>query len=183
VCDNCEEYEYVFDEFTCKDCGPGRWPFDDKQSCYSLAIQKMRWESLFALVPLGLACLGILMTFIVIALFIRNHDTPLVRASGRELSYMLLFGILVCYCNTFCLLATPTIASCIIQRFGVGVGFSIIYGALLVKTNRISRIFDSASKSAKRPSYISPRSQVVITSSLIGRWIIENIFFDNSDSF
>lgn len=115
-----------------------------------------------------MACFGIFLTFIVIYLFIKNHDTPLVRASGRELSYMLLFGILVCYFNTFALLAKPTVCSCIIQRFGIGVGFSIIYGALLTKTNRISRIFDSASKSAQRPSYISPKSQVIITSSLIG---------------
>ena len=127
----------------------------------------MRWSSLFAIIPAAMASVGILMTITVIYLFIKHHDTPLVRASGRELSYMLLFGILVCYCNTFVLLAKPTIISCIVQRFGVGVGFSIIYGALLTKTNRISRIFDSASKSAQRPSYISPKSQVVIAFSLI----------------
>jgi metabotropic glutamate receptor 3 len=91
-----------------------------------------------------------------------------VKASGRELSYLLLGGILLCYLNTFVLLVKPTAVSCILQRFGVGVGFSIIYGALLTKTNRISRIFDSASKSAKRPDYISPKSQLVITCTFIG---------------
>lgn len=169
VCDNCEEYEFVLDEYTCRDCGPGLWPHEDKLSCYQLKIQYMRWESIFAVIPLTFSCVGILMTFIVIGLFLKNHDTPLVRASGRELSYMLLFGILLCYCNTFALLAKPTTGSCVIQRFGVGVGFTIIYGALLTKTNRIARIFLSASKTAKRPSYISPRSQVVITISLIGK--------------
>lgn len=135
----------------------------------------MRWNSLFAFVPLAIAVIGIIMTLIVIVLFARNHDTPLVRASGRELSYMLLFGILVCYCNTFALIAKPTIGSCILQRFGIGVGFSIIYSALLTKTNRISRIFHSASKSAQRLKYISPQSQVVITTSLIGKQLIIKI--------
>lgn len=171
VCDNCEEYEYVYDENTCRDCGPGRWPHEDKLSCFDLEIQYMRWETIFALIPLTFSCIGIIMTFIVIGLFLKNHDTPLVRASGRELSYMLLLGILLCYCNTFVLLAKPTLGTCVIQRFGVGVGFSIIYGALLTKTNRIARIFLSASKTAKRPSYISPRSQVVITISLIGKFV------------
>ena len=90
------------------------------------------------------------------------------QASGRELSFVLLGGILLCYLNTFALLAKPMILTCTIQRLGVGTGFSIIYGALLTKTNRISRIFDSASRSAKRPSFISPKSQVVITSCIIG---------------
>ncbi|XP_030379803.1 metabotropic glutamate receptor [Scaptodrosophila lebanonensis] len=167
ICDNCEPYEYVYDEFTCKDCGPGYWPYPDKLSCFALDIQYMRWNSLFAIVAVSLAVVGIFGTFIVILLFAKNHDTPLVRASGRELSYTLLFGILVCYCNTFALIAKPTIGSCVLQRFGIGVGFSIIYSALLTKTNRISRIFHSASKSAQRLKYISPQSQVIITTSLI----------------
>ncbi|EDV90912.1 metabotropic glutamate receptor [Drosophila grimshawi] len=167
ICDSCEPYEYVYDEFTCRDCGPGLWPYPDKLSCFALNIQYMRWNSLFALVPFAIAILGITMTIVVIVLFAKNHDTPLVRASGRELSYTLLFGILVCYCNTFALIAKPTIGSCVLQRFGIGVGFSIIYSALLTKTNRISRIFHSASKSAQRLKYISPQSQVVITTSLI----------------
>ena len=48
-----------------------------------------------------------------------------------------------------------------------GIGFSMVYGAMLTKTNRISRIFHSASQSARRPSYISPRSQLIITAVLV----------------
>lgn len=169
ICDSCESYEYVYDEFTCRDCGPGLWPFPDKLSCYALNIQYIRLNSLFSVIPMAIAIFGIMVTIMVIVLFARNHDTPLVRASGRELSYTLLFGILVCYFNTFALIAKPTIGSCVVQRFGIGVGFSIIYSALLTKTNRISRIFHSASKSAQRLKYISPQSQVVITTSLIGK--------------
>ena len=61
--------------------------------------------------------------------------------AGRELSYVLLTGILLCFLNTFILLAKPGVASCTLQRFGVGLGFSVVYGALLTKTNRIYRIF------------------------------------------
>ncbi|XP_044573571.1 metabotropic glutamate receptor isoform X3 [Drosophila ananassae] len=172
ICDSCESYEYVYDEFTCRDCGPGLWPYPDKLSCYALNIQYIRLNSLFSVIPMVIAIFGIMVTIMVIVLFARNHDTPLVRASGRELSYTLLFGILVCYSNTFALIAKPTIGSCVVQRFGIGVGFSIIYSALLTKTNRISRIFHSASKSAQRLKYISPQSQVVITASLIAIQIL-----------
>ena len=46
-------------------------------------------------------------------------------------------------------------------------GFSAMYGALLTKTNRIARIFQSATQSSRRPSYISPKSQLVITAVLV----------------
>lgn len=42
-----------------------------------------------------------------------------------------------------------------------------MYASLLVKTNRISRIFNCARKSAKRPSFISPKSQMLITGILV----------------
>jgi len=61
----------------------------------------------------------------------------------------------------FVILAKPGPVVCGIQRFGVGVGFAVTYAALLTKTNRISRIFNSARHSAKRPPFISPRSQVI----------------------
>ena len=44
----------------------------------------------------------------------------------------------------------------------------MMYAALLTKTNRIARIFESTKKQGKlRPKYISPNSQVAICSCLI----------------
>ena len=173
VCDQCEEYEYVYDEYTCVDCGPGKWPHDDKRGCYELPINHIRWNSAFAIAPAVISCLGIVATLAVACLLFHHRDTPVVRASGRELTIILLAGVLVCYLNTFLLLATPTTVTCILQRFGVGVSFSAVYGALLTKTNRIARIFDSASRTAVRPRYISPASQVCIAAALIALQVRE----------
>lgn len=52
-------------------------------------------------------------------------------------------------------------------RFATGLCFTIVYGALLTKTNRIARIFKAAKQTAKRPSFISPKSQLFICSALI----------------
>lgn len=43
-------------------------------------------------------------------------DTPVVRASGRELSLVLLAGILMCYLVTFALVFRPTDVLCSLQR-------------------------------------------------------------------
>ncbi|CAG0893388.1 unnamed protein product [Darwinula stevensoni] len=174
-CYRCQQWEFLADEFTCQDCGFGNWPHENKTGCYALTRQYMQWTSPFALIPIAISCAGILLTLAVIAVFVRYKETPLVRASGRELSFMLLAGILISYLNTFLLLAKPSPLFCGLQRFGIGTGFSIIYSALLTKTNRISRIFDSASKSARRPSFISPRSQLIITCSLISVQLLATV--------
>ncbi|ESO85152.1 hypothetical protein LOTGIDRAFT_130830 [Lottia gigantea] len=172
ICTKCQPWEYVKDERTCESCGTGGWPYDNKTGCYSLVIEHMTWTSIYAIVPMCLAAVGIMCTNFVILLFILYNNTPVVMASGRELSYMLLCGCLFCYLMTFVLLAMPSVIVCALQRFGVGFGFSIIYSALLTKTNRISRIFESARRSAKRPPFISPKSQILLALILISIQIL-----------
>lgn len=55
-------------------------------------------------------------TSFVCGVFLKHNDTPVVRASGRELSYVLLSGILLCYLVTFTLVLKPTDIVCGIQR-------------------------------------------------------------------
>jgi uncharacterized membrane protein len=101
---------------------------------------------------------------LVTSKFSRYNKTPVIKASGRELCYMLLIGILFCYLMTFIILAPPNIWSCATLRIGIGLCLSICYSAIFIKTNRISRIFNQGVKSIQRPLYTSPISQVAISS-------------------
>lgn len=123
--------------------------------------------SWFAVVPMTLSSIGICVTIGVILTWRIYSETPLVRATGRELAYVQLSGCLVCYATPFIILAKPSVLTCSMQRIFTGLGFAMMYASLLTKTNRIARIFDSVKHTTRRPVYISPRSQLVITGGLI----------------
>ena len=93
----------------------------------------------------------------------RFNHTPVIMASGRELCYVLLVGIFMCYFMSFIILSKPTKTVCTVLRIGLGLCLSLCYSAILTKTNRISRIFNQGRKSIKRPKYTSPKSQVAIS--------------------
>ena len=96
-------------------------------------------------------------------LFLVTCSTPLIMASGRELCYLLLTGILMCYLMAIPILAMPTVFTCSVLRLGLGFALCLCYSSILTKTNRISRIFNRGAKAGiKRPSYTSPKSQIVI---------------------
>lgn len=101
-------------------------------------------------------------TGLVFWVFIRHNHTPLVKASGRELCYILLLGVFMSYAMTFLFLAKPSPAICALRRLGLGTSFAVCYSALLTKTNRIARIFSGVKDGAGavRPRFISPSSQV-----------------------
>ncbi|KAL9922020.1 mangetout isoform 1-T2 [Glossina fuscipes fuscipes] len=175
-CFNCSTYQirHPLDETQCLTCQLGTLPDVTKQNCQTIPEVYLRPESAWAIGAMAFSSTGILITLFVIGVFVRHNDTPIVRASGRELSYILLAGILKCYAVTFALVLRPTNVVCAIQRFGVGFCFTVVYAALLTKTNRIARIFKAGKQSAKRPSFISPKSQLVICSGLIFIQILIN---------
>ncbi|CAK5078901.1 unnamed protein product [Meloidogyne enterolobii] len=171
ACGKCEDYEYLINETACADCGQGNWPNKDRTSCFSLVdkhLKHMRWNTWYSIVPTALAVIGILSTLLVLLIYTIYADTPVVKASGRELSHVLLCSCLVCYIITFVLLSKPDTLVCTIRRIGIGLAFSCLYSALLVKTNRIYRIFSQATRSRRPPPMISPISQLALTAAFVG---------------
>lgn len=166
-CEKCVGYQYQADETSCKLCDYNMHPNENRTGCQPIPIIKLEWHSPWAVIPVFLAMLGIIATIFVMATFIRYNDTPMVRACGRELSYVLLTGIFLCYIITFLMIAEPNIAVCSFRRIFLGLGMCISYAALLTKTNRIFRIFEQGKQSVTAPRLISPTSQLAITSSLI----------------
>uniref|UniRef100_A0A673A6K4 Glutamate metabotropic receptor 7 n=1 Tax=Sphaeramia orbicularis TaxID=375764 RepID=A0A673A6K4_9TELE len=166
-CELCDGYQYQFDETSCRLCAYNMRPNPNRTACQPIPIVKLEWHSPWAIIPVFLAMLGIIATIFVMATFVRYNDTPIVRASGRELSYVLLTGIFLCYIITFLMIAKPDVAVCAFRRIFLGLGMCISYAALLTKTNRIYRIFEQGKQTVTAPRFISPTSQIAITSSLI----------------
>lgn len=157
----CRDDSYVYND-TCKICLPGFAPNGNKTECVKLKALVIDWLNPWAMVPLTFSSIGILLTLFTMCVFIRYNRTPVIMASGRELCYVLLLGILSCYGMSFVILAKPSVFTCAIMRIGLGLCLSVCYSAILTKTNRISRIFNHGVPSALKPVYTSPISQVAI---------------------
>ncbi|XP_014254590.2 metabotropic glutamate receptor 2-like [Cimex lectularius] len=176
-CFNCTQYQIrnPEDETQCVMCPLGTIPDRGKNICLDIPEAFLRVESAWAISAMAISSLGILATLFVIGVFIRHNETPVVKAAGRELSYVLLMGILLCYLITFALVIRPTNFVCGVQRFGAGFCFTVVYAALLTKTNRISRIFNAGKRTAKRPSFINPKSQILICFGLVFIQVLINV--------
>ncbi|XP_019516930.1 PREDICTED: metabotropic glutamate receptor 6 isoform X6 [Hipposideros armiger] len=162
-CEACDGYRFQADEFTCEACPGDMRPTRNRTGCRPTPVVSLTWASPWAAPPLLLAILGITATTVVVATFVRHNNTPIVRASGRELSYMLLTGIFLIYAITFLMVAKPGGAVCAARRLFLGLGTTLSYSALFTKTNRIYRIFEQGKRSVTPPPFISPTSQLVIT--------------------
>ncbi|XP_070800121.1 metabotropic glutamate receptor 5 isoform X2 [Pituophis catenifer annectens] len=169
TCTPCKENEFVFDEYTCRACELGSWPNHDLTGCDLIPVEYLRWGDPEPIAAVVFACLGLLATLFVTAVFIMYRDTPVVKSSSRELCYIILAGIFLGYLCTFCLIAKPQQIYCYLQRIGIGLSPAMSYSALVTKTNRIARILAGSKKKicTKKPRFMSACAQLVIAFILI----------------
>nr|XP_049578306.1 metabotropic glutamate receptor 8-like isoform X1 [Syngnathus scovelli]XP_049578307.1 metabotropic glutamate receptor 8-like isoform X1 [Syngnathus scovelli] len=167
-CERCQGYSFLAGPFACRPCPYRQRPDRNGTGCRPIPVARPEWRSPWALVPVLVAVLGMAATGAVAAAFLRHNHTPVVRASGREMSYVLLTGIFLCYAATFPMVAPPGVAVCSLRRLFPGLGSCLSYAALLTKTNRIQRIFARGKTAVAAPRFISPASQLLITCCLVG---------------
>ena len=167
ICKQCGGSHQVSDGLECRECDLGFRPNEDKTSCVYIQPNFLTWSDPLAIIIIILSLLGIAATTFVIVVFVIYHKDHLIKASSRELSSVLLCGIMLCYLLPLVYLAKPSRASCAIRRFGVGFCFSLCFSALLVKTNRIHRIFNRKSLTLQAPPLINPQSQLFFTALLV----------------
>ncbi|CAB4063751.1 GRM8 [Lepeophtheirus salmonis] len=108
------------EEDQCYQCPTGYVPNLLKNQCLKLDAEILHWDSPWAFFPILFSSLGIAITLEVVVVFMVYNRTSVIMASGRELSYVLLGGILASYTMTFVILAEPTVFNCTILRLGLG---------------------------------------------------------------
>lgn len=122
---------------------------------------------------------GILVTVFVGLVFWSYNDTPIIKAAGRELSYILLFAILLSFSVTFFIVAEPSEFTCGIMRFFLGFCPTLCYASIATKTNRIARIFhqQKSGPTVQKTKYISPTSQLIIVGLLTSVEVVINVIW------
>ncbi|KAF7281190.1 hypothetical protein GWI33_005036 [Rhynchophorus ferrugineus] len=116
-CFNCTLYQIrsPFDPTQCVACPMGELPDIHHVRCIPIPEEYLQPDSGWAIGAMAFSSTGILITLFVFGVFIKHNTTPVVRAAGRELSYTLLAGILMCYSVTYALVLKPSDIACGIQ--------------------------------------------------------------------
>ena len=126
----------------CTTCPLGTKPDDDFVICLPIECNQNAYSNSYAVVCLVVALLGCLVTMATAGIFIWYRDTPLIKATGLEISYYLLCSMFLSYGSSFVVVAPPSFGVCAFTRILVGLDFTMVYASILTKTNRIYRIFN-----------------------------------------
>lgn len=142
-CINCgyDEISDAYGSKNCTKCPTDTIPNPDHTECLDVPIVHINYTNPIGLAFLVIGLLGFLASLCVALLYVKNNRTPVVKASNRDLSYMLLFCIAMCYLAPFVYLADPSNVVCVLSQ----VWFYLFYTTCIVilgaKTNKIVILF------------------------------------------
>lgn len=171
TCRACNMFDIAVNETYCIPCLKNELPNANFTICIPIEEEYLSIRNSIAWPALILSSIGLLMTIYTITIFIRYSHTPVIKASSRELSYFLLFGICSSHLCAWPLVLKPYVLTCFLIRLGVGLSLTICLAALLTKTNRLARIFNNKQR-LTQPSCLSPRSQLGICAGIVSIQLI-----------
>ncbi|CAF1250304.1 unnamed protein product [Rotaria sp. Silwood1] len=171
TCRACDIFHIAVNETYCIPCSEQELPNLNFTKCIPIEEEYLSIKNIIALPALILSSIGLLMTIYTIIIFIRFSQTPIIKASSRELSYFLLSGICSCHLCAWPLVFKPYVITCLFIRIGVSLSLTICLAALLTKTNRLARIFNNKQRLTPQ-SCLSPRSQLGICTGIVSVQLI-----------
>uniref|UniRef100_A0A3Q4M428 G-protein coupled receptors family 3 profile domain-containing protein n=1 Tax=Neolamprologus brichardi TaxID=32507 RepID=A0A3Q4M428_NEOBR len=135
-CIACAEGEIsnITDSITCVRCLPEFWSNERRDACIKKEAVFLSYEEIMGALLTAASLFGVCMAIGVILIFFKYRKTPIVRANNSELSFLLLFSLILCFLCSLTFIDQPSDWSCMFRHVAFGITFVLCISCLLGKT-------------------------------------------------
>ncbi|XP_072357707.1 taste receptor type 1 member 1-like [Scyliorhinus torazame] len=152
ICKDCVEGTFQ-NESECVPCSLNQWSPSKSTICYNRHLVYLRWnESISVAIALGTG-IGLILIVLIGAIFAIHLNTPVVKAAGGKLCFVLLSALTVSCTSVYSFIGEPNVELCFIRKLVFTVSYTTCLACLLVRSFQLVLIFKMASKLPKAYRY------------------------------
>ncbi|KAK9397355.1 type-2 vomeronasal receptor [Crotalus adamanteus] len=146
----------------CFKCPEDQFPNKSKNHCI---IKRLRFLSF--LHPLGISLTFLvlffpLLTILILGIFIKNQNTPIVKANNRDLTYCLLISLLLCFLCSLLFIGQPQRVTCYLRQITFGITFTVAVSCILAKTITVVVAFMAIKPGSRMRKWVGKRLTTLI---------------------
>uniref|UniRef100_A0A672Q095 Olfactory receptor C family, h1 n=1 Tax=Sinocyclocheilus grahami TaxID=75366 RepID=A0A672Q095_SINGR len=146
----------------CIKCPLEHWSNENHSMCVLKKVEFLSFEENMGILLTAFSLTGVSLTIAVALMFYHFIDTPLVKASNAELSFLLLFSLSLCFLCSLTFIGQPTEWSCMLRHTAFGITFALCMSCVLARTIAVVMAFKATVPGTSVPQCTLPLQRVSV---------------------